>query len=177
MLRPPPRAPPYLQGFDPLGLSSYFPVAWLREAEIKHGRVCMLAIVGYIAVDTGLRVRPVHPRTRAPFPSLALGPLAGVPPLCSASCPSAHSPAPPTQAPGAEALPVTSFTAHDSVVASGQMWALMGAVGLFEVRPARAASTRQRARRALSAPGEAHAAAAMVNWPARHVTTSAEQIL
>jgi len=44
-------------GFDPLGLSNYFPLAWMREAEIKHGRVCMLAIVGYIAVDFGLRVR------------------------------------------------------------------------------------------------------------------------
>lgn len=43
-------------GFDPLGLSSYFPLDWMREAEIKHGRVCMLAIVGYIAVDIGIRV-------------------------------------------------------------------------------------------------------------------------
>jgi len=44
-------------GFDPLQLSSLVPLAWMREAEIKHGRVCMLAIVGYIAVDVGLRVR------------------------------------------------------------------------------------------------------------------------
>mmetsp|Transcript_59126 Transcript_59126/g.135599 ORF Transcript_59126/g.135599 Transcript_59126/m.135599 type:complete len:204 (-) Transcript_59126:325-936(-) len=42
-------------GFDPLGFSASFPMAWLREAEIKHGRVCMLAIVGYILVDNGFR--------------------------------------------------------------------------------------------------------------------------
>jgi len=29
-------------------------VMWMREAELKHGRICMLAIVGYIAVDLGL---------------------------------------------------------------------------------------------------------------------------
>merc|ERR1719183_2416842 len=27
----------------------------MREAELKHGRVCMLAVVGYIVVDKGLR--------------------------------------------------------------------------------------------------------------------------
>jgi len=27
---------------------------WMREAELKHGRLCMLAIVGYIAVDMGI---------------------------------------------------------------------------------------------------------------------------
>merc|ERR1712087_994533 len=37
------------------GFSSSFPMTWLREAEIKHGRVCMLAIVGYISVDQGFR--------------------------------------------------------------------------------------------------------------------------
>jgi len=42
-------------GFDPLGFSASYPMPWLREAEIKHGRVCMLAIVGYIVVDKGLR--------------------------------------------------------------------------------------------------------------------------
>ena len=56
-------APPKLDGtmagdvgFDPLNLSeSAVPLPWMREAEIKHGRVCMLAIVGYIAVDAGIR--------------------------------------------------------------------------------------------------------------------------
>merc|ERR1719498_1821882 len=39
-------------GFDPLGLSEIFDMRWLREAEIKHGRICMLAFVGYIFPDT-----------------------------------------------------------------------------------------------------------------------------
>lgn len=42
-------------GFDPLGFSSSFPLTWLREAELKHARVCMLAVLGYVAVDLGLR--------------------------------------------------------------------------------------------------------------------------
>jgi len=43
-------------GFDPFGFSSGdISLSWMREAEIKHGRVCMLAIVGYIAVDLGFR--------------------------------------------------------------------------------------------------------------------------
>jgi len=32
------------------------PVEWLRESEIKHGRVCMLATLGYIAQDCGVRL-------------------------------------------------------------------------------------------------------------------------
>ena len=30
-------------GFDPLSFTEFFDVKWLREAEIKHGRVSMLA--------------------------------------------------------------------------------------------------------------------------------------
>ena len=44
-------------GFDPMGLSTPQNIKWMREAELKHGRVCMLAVVGYIVVDKGLRVR------------------------------------------------------------------------------------------------------------------------
>merc|ERR1719464_1876142 len=41
-------------GFDPLRISDYFPTDYLREAELKHGRICMLAWLGYVAVDLGL---------------------------------------------------------------------------------------------------------------------------
>merc|ERR1712216_610413 len=42
-------------GFDPMGLSTPQNIKWMREAELKHGRMCMLAWTGYVAVDLGLR--------------------------------------------------------------------------------------------------------------------------
>lgn len=48
-------------GFDPLRISEYVPMDYLREAELKHGRMCMLATVGWAAVDSGLRVYPIPP--------------------------------------------------------------------------------------------------------------------
>jgi hypothetical protein len=30
---------------------------WMREAELKHGRFCMMATLGWVAVDCGLRYR------------------------------------------------------------------------------------------------------------------------
>ena len=30
--------------------------AWMQEAEIKHGRIAMLAVVGWVAVDIGVRM-------------------------------------------------------------------------------------------------------------------------
>merc|ERR1719183_2327124 len=47
-------------GFDPLGVSNYFPTDYLREAELKHGRMCQLAWLGYVAVDMGARI-PGYP--------------------------------------------------------------------------------------------------------------------
>lgn len=38
-------------GFDPLGFSNVFNVKFLQEAEIKHGRVCMLAVVGLLVSE------------------------------------------------------------------------------------------------------------------------------
>merc|ERR1719379_529563 len=38
-------------GFDPLGFSEILPMDWLREAELKHCRVAMLAFVGFIFTD------------------------------------------------------------------------------------------------------------------------------
>ena len=35
-------------GFDPLYFSDFLDIKWLREAEIKHGRICMLAATGYM---------------------------------------------------------------------------------------------------------------------------------
>jgi hypothetical protein len=34
--------------FDPIGFAEYFDPKWLREAELKHGRVAMLATVGWL---------------------------------------------------------------------------------------------------------------------------------
>jgi light-harvesting complex I chlorophyll a/b binding protein 1 len=38
-------------GFDPVGFTEIFPLEWLREAEIKHCRVTMLAFVGFVFTD------------------------------------------------------------------------------------------------------------------------------
>ena len=38
-------------GFDPIGLSDNFDLKWLREAELKHGRVSMLAVVGFVVSE------------------------------------------------------------------------------------------------------------------------------
>jgi light-harvesting complex I chlorophyll a/b binding protein 1 len=46
-------------GFDPLRISDYMPMDYLRESELKHGRICMAAVTGYIAVDLGLVVHPL----------------------------------------------------------------------------------------------------------------------
>jgi len=46
-------------GFDPLGISNYIPVSYLRESELKHGRTAMLAWIGYVAVDLGFRIYPL----------------------------------------------------------------------------------------------------------------------
>lgn len=34
-------------GFDPLYFSDFLDIKWLREAELKHGRICMLAATGF----------------------------------------------------------------------------------------------------------------------------------
>jgi uncharacterized protein (DUF2164 family) len=45
-------------GFDPLGISTYFPMDYLREAELKHGRIAMMAWLGFVSVDLGLVFHP-----------------------------------------------------------------------------------------------------------------------
>lgn len=38
-------------GFDPFGFATIFPVKFMREAELKHGRVAMLAVVGWLVSE------------------------------------------------------------------------------------------------------------------------------
>lgn len=45
-------------GFDPFGFSDRYEMEYLREAELKHGRIGMLAWLGWVSVDAGLRVFP-----------------------------------------------------------------------------------------------------------------------
>ena len=43
-------------GFDPLNITDKVRFDWLREAELKHARICMLAWAGWVSVDLGFRV-------------------------------------------------------------------------------------------------------------------------
>ena len=38
-------------GFDPFYFSDFFDIKWMREAELKHGRICMLASTGIIVQE------------------------------------------------------------------------------------------------------------------------------
>jgi len=42
-------------GFDPWQLSTPSNIKWMREAELKHGRLCQLAWAGWVAVDLGIK--------------------------------------------------------------------------------------------------------------------------
>jgi membrane peptidoglycan carboxypeptidase len=46
-------------GFDPLGFSEVFDIRVLREAELKHGRIAMLAVLGWIVQETA--PASIHP--------------------------------------------------------------------------------------------------------------------
>jgi len=37
--------------FDPLYISDLIDIKWLREAELKHGRICMLATLGFLVQE------------------------------------------------------------------------------------------------------------------------------
>jgi hypothetical protein len=61
-------------GFDPLGFTEKYDIKWLREAELKHGRVCMLASLGclvqeFVHLPYEATVRPSQ------FPSPLLSPF------------------------------------------------------------------------------------------------------
>jgi len=64
-------------GFDPLYFSDFLDIKWLREAELKHGRICMLASVGYIVQEfaglpsyPGYNPNPVEAFTSVPSEGL-----------------------------------------------------------------------------------------------------------
>lgn len=38
-------------GFDPFGLATIFPAKFMQESEIKHGRIAMLAVVGWLVSE------------------------------------------------------------------------------------------------------------------------------
>ncbi|CAN8075891.1 unnamed protein product [Agarophyton chilense] len=38
-------------GFDPFAISDLVDIKWLQESEIKHGRICMLAFLGFIVQE------------------------------------------------------------------------------------------------------------------------------
>ena len=63
--------------FDPLGLSNMFDVKWLREAELKHGRLCMVAFLGYVSVDLGFTIPGKEGVTSFAAHDAALGPFGG----------------------------------------------------------------------------------------------------
>ncbi len=44
------------KGFDPLGFSNTIDPLFLREAELKHGRTAMLATLGFVATDLGVKL-------------------------------------------------------------------------------------------------------------------------
>lgn len=77
-------------GFDPLFLANAQTLPWMIEAELKHGRICMLAVLGWVAVDLGFH-----------FPL-------------------------------AQFQGLTSLTAHDATVASGDMFRLFLYAALVE---------------------------------------------
>ena len=41
-------------GFDPVGFAEIMDIKWMREAEIKHGRVAMLAFTGALVQSYGM---------------------------------------------------------------------------------------------------------------------------
>ena len=41
-------------GFDPLNIGGMYNIKYMREAELKHGRICQLAFLGYLTTDSGI---------------------------------------------------------------------------------------------------------------------------
>ena len=47
--------------FDPFGFAEMYDIKWMREAEIKHGRVAMLACLGYVSPELFPWARGIFP--------------------------------------------------------------------------------------------------------------------
>jgi hypothetical protein len=75
---------PIVPYFDPLGLSEQNfwgtsqeqTIAWLRESEVKHGRVAMFAFVGYLVHANGITWPWPMTLEGAPFPKVSNAPEA-----------------------------------------------------------------------------------------------------
>ena len=75
-------------GFDPLGFSEVFDIKVLREAELKHGRIAMLAVLGWIVQETApASIHPGFP-TVSTHSSRTSHALSMRPSLERAQCPS-----------------------------------------------------------------------------------------
>lgn len=44
------------EDFDPIGFAEYFDIKWMREAELKHCRIAMLAVVGWLVQAQGIHL-------------------------------------------------------------------------------------------------------------------------
>lgn len=44
------------EDFDPIGFAEYFDVKWMQEAELKHSRIAMLAVVGWLVQSAGIHL-------------------------------------------------------------------------------------------------------------------------
>jgi len=62
-------------GFDPLGFTDIQSVHYLRQAELKHGRVAMLAVVGLMAQSLFHLPGAMH-EVASPFEAVAKNPAA-----------------------------------------------------------------------------------------------------
>mmetsp|Transcript_24225 Transcript_24225/g.59097 ORF Transcript_24225/g.59097 Transcript_24225/m.59097 type:complete len:207 (+) Transcript_24225:191-811(+) len=60
-----PSGVPGYKGFDPLELSNYLDQFNARTAEIKHGRICMLASIGWLVQEVVQLPGEVHSETHA----------------------------------------------------------------------------------------------------------------
>lgn len=101
-------------GFDPMGLSTPQNIKWMREAELKHGRMCQLA---WMVCLYSLK----SPHTRQVFSDLASSTTAQGYVAVDLGI----------KFPGERYADLTSYSAHD-VVAKNELFFALLLVGTFE---------------------------------------------